>query len=323
MHTGMIGLGNFGTAIGNLVAANGYEVRGWEYYEDVVLNINNHRENPQFLADVALSEHLFATSNIYEVIQDAEVLFIALPSAYILSTLAPVTESIHPHTILVNLAKGIDQETGQTGYQTLSRLLPANRIIQLSGPSIANELARGMPTTVVLAGYDRSDLLTTARLLDNATFRTRFSDDIIGVELGGILKNIYAIGLGLFDGIGVQSINFRASYLTLSLEEITRYGVASGAEAETFRYLAGAGDLLATSMSEHSHNRHFGERLGQGYSVDQIEEEMGVLPEGYRTINMALYTAEKMHVPVPLARGLWDVIHGKLDPTTYVQTVGV
>lgn len=323
MHIGMIGLGNFGTAIGNLIATNGYEVLGWEYYEDVVFNINNQHENPQFLADIALSEQLHATSNIYEVVQDSEVIFVALPSAYILSTLVPVIDSIPPHTILVNLAKGIDQETGQTGYQTLSRLLPENRIIQLSGPSIANEFARGMPTTVVLAGYDRNDLLTVARLLDNATFRTRFSDDVIGVELGGILKNIYAIGLGLFDGIGVQSINFRASYLTLSLEEMTRYGVALDAKAETFHYLSGAGDLLATSMSEHSHNRHFGERLGQGYSIEQIEEEMGVLPEGYRTINMALYIAEKMHVPVPLARGLWDVMHGEMSPEDYVRTTGL
>ncbi len=323
MRIGMIGLGNFGTAIGNLIATNGFEVLGWEYNADAVAHINNDRENPQYLADVPLNDKLTATSEIAQVARNADVLFVALPSAFFLSTLAPLKDIINPDAILVNLAKGIDHETGQTALQTLGKLFPSHNKIQLSGPSIANEFARGMPTTVVLAGSDRNDLLTVARLLDNTTFRTRFSDDATGVELGGILKNIYAIGLGLFDGIGVQSINFRAAYLTLSLEEITRYGVALGARAETFHYLAGAGDLLATSMSEHSHNRHFGERLGQGYTITQIEEEMGVLPEGYRTINMTLYIAEKMHVPVPLARGLWDVMHGKLDPATYVRTAGL
>jgi glycerol-3-phosphate dehydrogenase (NAD(P)+) len=188
----------------------------------------------------------------------------------------------------------------------------------LSGPSIANEFARGMPTVVVLAGQDRADLMRVAWTLDTRHFRTRFSDDAIGVELGGVLKNIYAIGLGMFDGQDIRSVNFRSVYLTIALEEMTRMGVAMGAQAETFAYLAGLGDLLATSLSQHSHNRRLGEYLSQGLALGEIQERLGVLPEGFNTLKIALNIAEKLHVSLPLAKGLWDVIHGHLGAEQFI-----
>jgi glycerol-3-phosphate dehydrogenase (NAD(P)+) len=227
---------------------------------------------------------------------------------------------MNPHTIVVNLAKGIDRETGMTSFQILSRLFPQNRRIMLAGPAIANEFARGMPTVVVLAGRYITDLLLISRLLDNHHFRTRFSDDEIGVELGGILKNIYTIGLGLFDGKHITSVNFRSVYLTIALEEITRIGVSMGGKAETFAYLAGMGDMLATSLSEHSHNRHMGELLAQGLALEEIRATMGVLPEGYNTMKYILSLAEKLHVPLLLAKGLWDVIHGRYDTDRFIYS---
>jgi glycerol-3-phosphate dehydrogenase (NAD(P)+) len=188
----------------------------------------------------------------------------------------------------------------------------------LSGPSIANEFARGMPTVVVLAGAERADLLAVSRVLESRYFRTRFSDDATGIELGGILKNVYAIGLGLFDGKGITSVNFRSVYLTIALEEMTKLGVGLGAKAETFSYLAGLGDLLATSLSSHSHNRRMGELLATGNSLEAVEEQMGVLPEGYKTLRMALDIAEKLHISLPLARGLWDVIHSRVEAETFI-----
>jgi len=172
---------------------------------------------------------------------------------------------------------------------------------------------------VVLAGESRNELLAVAQILDNDYFRTRFSDDAIGVELGGILKNIYAIGLGMFDGMNICSTNFRAVYLTIALEEIVRVGVAMGAKVETFLYLSGIGDLLATALSEHSHNRHLGEQLAHGLSQEQIRDEMGVLPEGYNTIKSILYIAEKLHVSAPLAKGLWDVINGRVPADKFIS----
>jgi glycerol-3-phosphate dehydrogenase (NAD(P)+) len=223
-------------------------------------------------------------------------------------------------TIVVNMAKGIDVRNGLTALQTLGELLPRHSVVMLSGPSIANEFAHGMPTVVVLAGPDRTDLLRVSTLLDNEYFRTRFSDDAIGVELGGVLKNIYAIGLGMFDGQAVTSINFRAVYLTVALEEMARIGAAVGARLETFLYLAGIGDLLATALSEHSHNRQMGQRLAEGRTREQIRDEMGVLPEGYGTLRATLYVAEKMHVAVPLAKGLWDVIDGRQTADRFITS---
>jgi glycerol-3-phosphate dehydrogenase (NAD(P)+) len=319
MDAGLIGLGNLGSAIGNLIACNGYSVLGWEHNPAVVEEINRSHTNSRFLPEVELDTNLRATDDLAEVLA-CPVVFIALPSVFIQPTLSPYLAQISTETLLVNMAKGIDGSTGLTSFQTLAMIFPNHPRVMLSGPSIANEFARQMPTVVVLAGESKSDLLKVSRLLDNEYFRTRFSDDAIGVELGGILKNIYAIGLGLFDGKQIKSINFRAVYLTLALEEITRIGVSLGAKIETFLYLSGVGDLLATSLSEHSHNRHMGELLAEGLTLPEIEKEMGVTPEGFNTLRSMLYIAEKMHVAMPLAKGLWDVIHGRVSAEKFISS---
>jgi glycerol-3-phosphate dehydrogenase (NAD(P)+) len=311
MRVGIIGLGNMGTAVGNMIANNGYQVLGWNYEEEVVDEINDKHSNERFLPGIPLHGSLSATKDIAEVMRECGVLFVSIPSAFIESTLRPVQAQIGADVVLVNMAKGIRRATGLTAFQTLTAMFPDNPRIMLSGPSIANEFARKMPAVVVLAGQTPYHLLLVSRMLDNEYFRTRFSSDEIGVELGGILKNIYAIGLGLFDGKKIESINFRAVYLTVAQEEIAKIGVAMGARIETFLYLAGMGDLLATSLSTHSHNRHMGQLLAQGFSRVEIEERMGVLPEGYNTLQAVLYIAEKLHIAIPLAKGLWDVINGR------------
>lgn len=319
MIVGLVGLGNLGSAIANLVASNGHPVIGWEYNEAVVTEINQAHTNSVYLPGVALSSDIEATTDLSRVWREASLVFVALPSAFIERTLAPGRAGVPASTIIVNMAKGIQADTGRTSFQVLSQLFPQNRLVMLSGPSIATEFARGLPTVVVIAGADTSDLVPVASVLDNRYFRTRFSADTIGVELGGILKNIYAIGLGLFDGADIRSVNFRAAYLTLALEEITRLGVAMGAMAETFSYLAGLGDLMATSLSEHSHNRHLGEQLAKGRALAEIKAEMRVLPEGYNTLKVTLFIAEKMHISLPLAKGLWDVINGRYQANQFID----
>jgi len=311
VRVGLIGLGNLGTVVGNLIAHNGYEVVGWDHQAEVVDEITRTHRNSAYLDGIELHAAFVATVDISEVVGSCDVVFVALPARFIESSLTPAIDAFGSRTIVVNMAKGIDLRSGLTALQTLAKLLPGQPLIMLSGPSIANEFARGMPTVVVIAGPDRADLLRVSTVLENTYFRTRFSDDEIGVELGGILKNIYAIGLGMFDGQGVTSVNFRSVYLTIALEEMARVGVAAGARLKTFLYLAGIGDLLATALSEHSHNRRLGQLLAEGHTREQIREEMGVLPEGYSTLRSLLYMAEKMHVSVPLAKGLWDVIDGR------------
>ena len=320
MRVGIVGLGNLGAAVANLIAGNGHDVIGWEYAAEVVNEINQQRTNAKFLPGVAMQPNVTATSQLAAVFQNMDAVFIAIPSVFIQRTLQPQRGQIAPDIVLVNMAKGIDGSTGLTSFQTLSGMFPANPRVMLSGPSIANEFAQRLPTVVVIAGQGKTELMRVARVLDNDYFRTRFSDDEIGVELGGILKNIYAIGLGLFDGQNITSINFRSVYLTLAIEEITRIGVALGAKVETFLYLSGIGDLLATSLSGHSHNRRMGELLAQGLSRDAIEQEMGVMPEGYNTLRSMLYIAEKMHVSMPLAKGLWDVINGRYSADKFIQS---
>ena len=320
MRVGIIGLGNLGTAVGNMIAENGFDVLGWEYQKEAVAEINELHLNSRFLPGVNLHASLRATTDIGEVIGGCDVIFIAIPSVFIESTLAPFQGRVDQQIVFVNMAKGIDREKGLTSFQVLSTIFPQNPRIMLSGPSIANEFARHLPTIVMVAAENRRELLLVSHLLDNNYFRTRFSDDTIGVELGGILKNIYAIGLGLFDGKNITSINFRAVYLTIALEEMARIGVGMGAQVETFLYLAGIGDLLATSLSSHSHNRHMGELLASGLSREQIREKMGVLPEGYNTLEAVLYLAEKLHISIPLALGLWEVIHGRYTADQFIYS---
>lgn len=320
MRVGIIGLGNLGTAVGDLIAVNGHEVIGWEHNATVVEEVNRQHVNQRYLPGVDLHLNLSATTDLAAAFESSAVVFIALPSLFIERTLKLIQGRIKPDTVLVNMAKGIDGATGLTSFQTLSALFPDSRRVMLSGPSVANELARRMPTVVVIAGQSKADLIRVAQVLDNDTFRVRFSDDEIGVELGGVLKNIYVIGLGLFDGSHITSVNFRAVYLTLAMEEITRIGVSLGAKIETFLYLSGIGDLLATSLSEHSHNRRMGELLAQGRSLAQVEQAMGVTPEGFNTLRSMLYLAEKMHVAMPLAKGLWDVIHGRYSAEKFITS---
>ncbi len=319
MKVGMVGLGNFGSALGNLIANNGHDVLGWEYNASVVEEVNRQHTNSHYLAGIDLSPRLVATDDVAAVFQGRRVVFVAIPTAFFTATLEPVLDGVDRRTVIVNLAKGIDHATGLTAYQTLCDVFPDNPTVVLSGPSVADEFSRGMPTVVVIASQHDGAKLAVARLLDNAHFRVRFSSDVVGVELGGILKNIYAIGLGLFDGKDIRSINFRSVYLTIALEEMARIGVGLGAKVETFLYVSGMGDLLATALSEHSHNRRMGEYLAQGLTQEAIKERMGVLPEGYNTLQNVLYIAEKRRISVPLAKGLWDVICGRYEADQFIR----
>ena len=319
MQVGIIGLGNIGTAIANLIAENGYKIIGWEKNPEVVNEINTKKINSTYLPGINLNPNIIATTELEEVLNISEILFIAIPSIFINQTLKNMKNRINTNCIIVNLAKGIDNTTYFTSCEILSNLFPNNNIVMLSGPSIANEFSKKMPTVVVLAHKNKEVLLTVSKILENEYFRLRFSDDIIGVELGGILKNIYAIGLGILDGKKITSINFRAVYLTMALEEMIKLGSKLKAKPETFYYLSGLGDLIATSLSTHSHNRKLGELLANNLTLAQIKEKMKTLPEGYNTLKIILNISEKYHVPLPLAKSIWEIINQKYPVEKFIS----
>jgi glycerol-3-phosphate dehydrogenase (NAD(P)+) len=319
LNISTIGLGNMGTAISNIIAKKGFKVLGWEQSKHVVDEINTQHRNTKFLPEVKLHENLKATQDLEEALKDKDIIFAALPSAFIRDVLTPNKDTLKTSAVIVNLSKGIEEETCITSSQILRDIYKNNEVITLSGPSIANEFSRDFPCGVVLAGDNEISLCRVARIIETDVFRTRFSNDSIGVEWSGILKNIYAIGLGLIDGAGITSINFKAAYLTRAINEIADLVVAMGGKRETAFYLAGLGDLIATSLSEHSHNRRLGELLSKGFSFEDAKKEIGVLPEGVKTLKIAVYLSEKHHIPALLASGIFEVIDGNIEPLLLVK----
>ncbi len=319
MNVAVIGLGNMGTAVANLMAANGVQVWGWDHFKEVVDEINQAHTNSKYLQGVPLHRELRASTKIGEVLQGKDVVFVALPSEFIRKVLTPQRDHVAPQSLIVNLSKGVEAETCLTASGMLKDIFPNNEIIVLSGPSIANEFSRDLPCGVMLAGEKIASLFKVARLVESRSFRTRFSTDVIGVEWAGILKNIYAIGLGLIDGSGIESINFRSAFITKAVEEMSDLIEAWGGQRRTVYYLAGLGDLIATCLSAHSHNRRLGYLLGKGHSFSEAQEKMGVLPEGIRTLRIAVYLAEKYHTPMPVARGVLGVMEGEFSAECLVR----
>jgi glycerol-3-phosphate dehydrogenase (NAD(P)+) len=321
LKIGFVGLGNMGSAMANLICENGYDVCGWDFHKSVVREINAKHSNSKYFPIKKLCRKLTATDDLCYVLGNCGMIFIALPSIFIKKTMEVFKSRINERAIIVNLAKGISSQTGETAFHELSHLFPRNQKVMLSGPSIANEIAQRFPTVVILAGKNPANLKKVSKVLENEHFRTKFSPDVIGAELGGILKNIYAIGLGIFDGYGISSINFRSIYLTLALKELRFIGVKMGGRNETFSYVSGLGDLFATSLSEHSHNRRLGELISKGRSLDSIRESMGILPEGYNTLKTFLKISGKLKIKIPVARGLNDIIEGKLKTAKFIENL--
>lgn len=310
MEIGIIGLGNLGTALAHVAAGNGHRVSGWEFDKAVIGQINQEHCNRRYLPDITLADTVHATGDVMEVFERAQLVFITLPSRFISPVLGAVAGKLHSHPGIVNMSKGIDSNTGITAFETVSSLFPHHACAMLAGPSLANEFSAGVLTGLVAASKDGQLTATIKSVLGNSRFVVVSGDDPIGVELGGVLKNIYAMGMGLFDSDPKRGLNFVGAYLTRSLAEMVALGTALGAREQTFWQLSGIGDLVTTAMSEHSHNRRMGRLVAQGLTVQEIEQQMGVLPEGYHTLTAALALAQKQRVALPLAQLLHEVIHG-------------
>jgi glycerol-3-phosphate dehydrogenase (NAD(P)+) len=308
MNIAVIGTGGWGTALAVLLHGNSHRVALWGRLAEEVEPILAARENREFLPGVEIPREILVTLDAGSALRGAELVVLAVPSHGMRPICGQLKPFLPPGVPLINVAKGIENETGAHMSEVIAEVLNTDRIIVLSGPSHAEEVGRGIPTAVVVAAKDVSLATTARKVFMNERFRVYTHDDVIGVELGGALKNIIAIAAGACDGIGFGD-NTKAALCTRGLAEITRLGVALGARRETFFGLSGVGDLIVTAFSRYSRNRGFGERLGKGETPEHIAASTQMVAEGVRTAKSAWQVARRMRVDVPITSQVYAILY--------------
>ncbi|MEK6608795.1 MAG: NAD(P)H-dependent glycerol-3-phosphate dehydrogenase [Myxococcota bacterium] len=311
MRIGVIGAGAWGTALARLLARAGHDVLLWAYEREVVESVARVHENTLFLAGVTLPDSLRATGDIAEAVREKDLLVEVAPSHVVRRVMAQAAPHIDGEPLIAILTKGLENDSLATMDEVLADVLPARlhgRLCAVSGPSFAREVAQDMPTVVVAAARDPGVAADVQRALATDRFRVYTSDDIVGVELGGALKNVIAIAAGASDGLGFGH-NTRAALITRGLAEIARLGARKGANPLTFAGLAGMGDLLLTCTGELSRNRTVGFELGRGRKLADLLGEMRVVAEGVKTAKAARELARKVGVEMPIVELVYRVLY--------------
>lgn len=309
----VIGAGGWGTALAQLLATRGHPVTIWAHEEAQVDEINARHTNCQFLPGVDLARGIGATADMAEAAR-ADLLIVVPPSQFLKGVAEKLSSAgVRPGVPLLCCTKGLEHHTGRLMTQVLSSFFPANPVAALSGPNHAEEVARGTPAAAVVAADEHALAMMLAKFFCTGGFRAYSSDDVAGVELGGALKNIYAIAAGISDGLGLGD-NAKAALVTRSLAEIVRLGTKLGGRPETFHGLSGLGDLIVTCFSAHSRNRGVGERLGRGETLEAIQKSMVMVAEGVPTARSAYEEARKHGVDTPLLDSVHEVLFGDLSP---------
>ena len=314
MKITVLGSGGWGTALALLLLKNGHEVTLWSYIEDESANLREKRENP-VLPGIPLPEELTLTSDL-SCVKGCGVVVMAPPSFAMRQTAVKVADLLDEGTVIVSVSKGIEENTSLTMTEVIGQATGDRfPVAALSGPSHAEEVAREMPTSVVSASKDPQIAQMVQDLFMAPMFRVYTTDDVVGVELAGALKNIIALCAGVCDGLGYGD-NTKAALMTRGLNEIARLGQAMGGRRETFSGLAGVGDLMVTCTSQHSRNRRCGALIGQGTLPQDAVREVGMVVEGYYAAAAAMTLAEKLGVEMPLSQAVWRVLYRGKDPRT-------
>lgn len=316
----ILGGGSFGTVIANIIAHNGHHTTLWMRDAEQVEILNRDRENLTYLPGYTLHEKIQATQDLQAAVSNADMVFVAVPSASFREVVVQMKEYLHPGTILVSLTKGIEARTFKLMSQILREEIPDSRVAVVSGPNLAKEIATLSPTGAVVASTDASVRKEVQETLRSATFRVYSNDDMLGVELGGSLKNIYAIMAGLADALGMGH-NTNSMLVTRSLTEMARFGVALGADPMTFLGLSGVGDLIVTCSTPLSRNFRVGKALGEGKDIKTIMEELGQVAEGVNTLKLVVEKARTMKVDMPLAQALYEIIYNNKDIGHIIESV--
>lgn len=305
MKITVLGAGAWGTALARMLATRNHEVVLWDFFPEAVQIINAKHVNERYLPGIALPENLRGEANATQAVSGAELVVVASVS----KGFRNVTQCLGSFRgIVVSVTKGIEFETGKTMTDILAENAPHARVVAMSGPTLALEVAKGIPTAIVAASADADAAQTAQSLFHNPAFRVYTSNDVHGVELGGALKNVIAIGAGVCDGLGFGD-NSKAALVTRAISEMRRLGVACGAQADTFTGLSGLGDLMVTCFSKLSRNRGFGERLGKGEKAEAIVASMTAVAEGYPTARSARELARKHGVETPIIEEVYAMLY--------------
>ncbi len=296
---GVIGAGSWGTALAVLLHKNGHEVTVWSKFQSEIDMLNTDREHKDKLAGVKLPEDMIFTTDLESSVKGMDLLVLAVPSPFTRSTSKLMSEYVEKGQIIVNVAKGIEEDTVMTLSEIIEQEIPQAVVAVLCGPSHAEEVGRGIPTTVVVGAKKKSTAEFIRSLFMNEIFRVYISPDVLGMELGGSLKNVVALAAGIADGLGYGD-NTKAALITRGITEISRLGVAMGGHAETFAGLTGIGDLIVTCASMHSRNRRAGMLIGQGKSMQEAMDEVKMVVEGVYSAKAAMQLAKKYNVQLPI-----------------------
>ena len=317
MKITVLGAGSWGTTLAVLLDENGHRVRLWEFDTGQAMALERDGENKKFLPGIAIPDRITVDYELAALLEGAEMVLFVVPSHVVRGVAHEVaaTSKLGDDVIVVNAAKGLEEGTMKRMSEVLLDELPvsAARVSTISGPSHAEEVSLHMPTSVVAAGADATTIATVQETFMRPYFRVYTNADLVGVETGVALKNCIAIAAGVCDGLGYGD-NTKAALLTRGLVEITRLGVALGARRETFFGLAGIGDLIATALSRHSRNRHVGEGIGKGKSLDEILSHMVMVAEGVRTTRAAVDMGKKLGVELPIITSIHQVLFEHKDP---------
>lgn len=314
---GVIGAGSWGTALALLLYHNGHEVALWSVIEEEVELLRTKRENPDKLPGVKLPEDMTVTSDL-ALAAGKEMLILAVPSPFVRSTARSMRELVREGQIIVNVAKGIEEATLMTLSQVIKEELPQADVAVMSGPSHAEEVGRGIPTTIVVGAESRKTAEYVQSVFMSEVFRVYTSPDVLGIELGGALKNVVALAAGIADGLGYGD-NTKAALITRGITEIARLGMEMGGKFETFCGLSGIGDLIVTCASMHSRNRRAGILIGQGKTMEEAMAEVKMVVEGVFSAKAAMALAKKYNVELPIIEQVNEVLFNKKPAAAAVK----
>ena len=295
----VIGAGSWGIALANLLAGNGHYVTVWSIMKDEIEMLDKNHEHLDKLPGVKLNDSIKYTTDLEMACKDKNILVLAVPSVYTRNTSHSMAPYVTDGQIIVNVAKGVEENTLLTLSDIIEEEIPCANVCVLSGPSHAEEVGRGLPTTVVVGSRDQKTAEYLQDTFMNDFFRVYTSSDILGIELGGALKNVVALAAGIADGLGYGD-NAKAALITRGISEIARLGIAMGGQFETFCGLTGIGDLIVTCASMHSRNRRAGILIGQGKSADEAMAEVKMVVEGVYSAKAAMGLSKKYNVDLPI-----------------------